>query len=262
MEDLKYLIKVLDELGQSARDSMRLRHQQSHAARFAEAERSYGANSRHPALEEGWWIDNWEASEESSLEDALERMTVRIRAEHKDFGRVVEGPAEAILGEIDLTDLVSLRLSVGKSLYSGTTPAVQVRMDRANGVEVEIRDQGSDWVRVAESKLKTAVAKHRPWYWWMRSSWVLIPLFFLPVHVVARVMFIKERIDLSGEVTLGVFEALVTIGLVLLWQKLMPGFELFKVGSRARAARILAMIGTLALSVAGIIVPLLMPSSK
>jgi hypothetical protein len=261
MEDLRYLIKVLNELSESAVNSMRLRHQQSHAARFAEAGRRYKEASGHTSLEEGWWIDRWEADQDSELEDSLQEMAVRIRAQHKDFGRVVEGPTDAVLDEIDLTDLVSLRLSVGKSLYS-STPAIQVRMDRSSGVQVEIRDQGSDWVRVAESKLKAGIAKHRPWYWWMRSPWLMFPVFFLPVHVLARVVFVQGRTDLSGELFLGLVEALVIIGLYHMWQKLMPGFELFKVGSRARATRVLAMIGTLALSVAGIVIPLLLAPDK
>lgn len=259
MEDLKYLIKVLEELRKSAADSIRLRHDESRVARFAEAERSHKEASRQLALEDGWWIESWEAGQDRELEDTLQSMTVRMKAEHKDFGRVVEGPAEAVLDEIDLTDLLSLRLSVGRYLYS-ETPAVQVRMDRTNGVEVEIRDQGSDWVRIAESKLRTAIAKQRPWYWWMRSPWVMFPVFFLPVHVLARVVFVQEQSDLSGELFLGLIEALVIIGLYHVWQKLMPGFELFKVGSRARAARLLTMAGTLALSAAGIVVPLLLAS--
>jgi hypothetical protein len=196
-----------------------------------------------------------------ALERDIDSMDIRIRAEHRTFGRVLEGPPSLVLEDIDLADLRTLQISMGGA-YGAETPSLAVRMSRKEGVQVEIRDEGADWIVVAATRLKNVILRQRPWYWWTRSYWIMYPVFALPLFVLVFWAFPPRTTNFSLYLAISIWISFVSGGCCWLWGKLIPGFELMRSGSRGRGTRIFATLGTLTLFVMGIVIPLLVTTGK
>lgn len=261
VDDLRTLLNVIEELHASAAESVTQRFRKLKPQRFEAGKLNYTHASARTGLPDDWWIEDWERRDAEELKRALESIEIQIRAEHRSFSRVLEGPPSLVLDKIDLRDLRDLKITMGRP-YSSETPSLTVSFSGKNGVETEIRDQSADWIVVAEKKLRTVITRQRPWYWWTRSYWIVFTVLAIPALTISWMVLPIKSLDTAGAVVLGVTLAAICIGIFSLWTKMVPGFELIKNGSRGRGTKIFAMLGTLALFVLGIVVPLLIPSGR
>jgi len=204
----------------------------------------------------------WERHLADGRDRIAEALGLRMTATQTRFEQELDGDPESVLQEVDLDDLKSVSLRLG-SLYTGYLTegfGLQVDFHRRDGGSVRMSAPKSDWVLLANEKLKVALRGRRPWYWFLRKWWFLYPA--LVVVLGGTILYLEWPLlsrGGNGVSSLAFVSWVVYIGLfvgayfgVL---RLIPAFELYRPGQRAIGARVVIFIGTAIAWIAALVIP-------
>jgi hypothetical protein len=203
-----------------------------------------------------------------------EKLRVRCIVRAGEGGHVSRtGELSAIFAEMDLRDIVSIEIGNDPGEDS-QAPLIKLTIgsNKSDGwfdPGVELRVAGSDrtWVGGVIDALSTELAHSKPWWSFLRSAWLCIPLgvmlgWGIAGAILAWVTKKPDSGDFLVAAILGAFGGAITSALVIapIFARMFPAADVHDVGSQAKGRQALVVlfagVGFL-LSVAGVVLGVL-----
>ena len=242
--ELKELSAVCRNLLEKARKDLRDAFELTVEARRVEyARRMYSFK-----WDEAQLASSWKARDAEVRVRADEALELTLNARELKLSRELKGSPEHVLDQIDARDVRGLRFLLGE-MYGDLAIGFSIDFDRNRGCQVEIVSCNRDFVLVATDALRPVLTRRRPWYWWVRSNrigtvlWIL-PMLFLEIASTYSLVATKGPLALLALLlSFTAIDMFAALGIMFVVRAVLPGFEVFRVGERARGARIFAVAG-------------------
>ena len=187
-----------------------------------------------------------------SQDEAETKWSVGLTATTPVFETKHSGAPDAVLPEIDGIRLASLTLAVPQDPY--TTPRIVIRFDRSRGCDLLVEGEPA-WVRSVFGTLVDSIGRGSRWWGWLRTypaAWALAYLLLLPLFIIY--LGKADDPDPAAGFVYAVGAGMLALPIDAATTRLFPGFEIIPEGGRGRGGRVMAGIGTFALSVVASIV--------
>jgi hypothetical protein len=179
--------------------------------------------------------------------------------------RNVTGTADEVADYLEGKEFRSAEFSTPSGLLRGHR--ISISTERFDGLTLHVSSDDGRWSTAAFVELSDEIRKHVPRGRFLRSLWLLVPLFIASIgfslwllrdaFVVAN--GITDSTTQSGLTTAWFFAALIVgyAGALLAWIA-VPAVEFVAAGRRSRGGRLLAVVGSvIATIILGIVVNLL-----
>ena len=209
----------------------------------------------------GWTAEKideeWPEHDEREIAEAVSRTELALSVKERKWNRELSGVPEDVIEEINPHDVKSLEISLGV-IYGSYPIGFKMEFGRTVGASVQIVSVSSEFVLVASDALRPRFVEQRPWYWWLSSYRVGIPLWMVPgaLFVLPHLSGVSSPPAYAAAAfAILLWDALVSVGVVSLIRLLIPAFELYRAGSRPRGARILAGVGAAILWIVPVVLP-------
>jgi hypothetical protein len=211
--------------------------------------------------------DRWESRLSEEREELAQGLGLRMAGTQNRFKQEFVGEPEDVLAALNVSDVKSLSLKMGNQYtsYKSGGFGLDVNFDREAGCEVKLTAPDQNWLVLANERLRVVLKDQRPWYWFLRSLWVSVPLAFMPLFVVLVSVTLSLPADApAGEVSVAgvvaVFGLMATFyaafGLAVVIRSKLPAFELVPVGKSARGGRAVSVSVAMLAWLGGILIPI------
>lgn len=221
-----------------------------------------------------YWTDeqnevSWQQRRANIREQLRTELQPSVSTVQRKFNQENQGEPNEVLEAVDLHDLRSLRVEFG-GMYSARRSegfGLELSFDRKTGCEVRAVAPSADWIMLVQGKLRPALTSSRPWYWWLRSYKIAPWVFLAPVAVTIYEVLVwlstgykpsaTSSPILTAVVAYGTFGGMVVLASFLVVggvRRLLPAFELLRVGRRSIGARGLALVGAIVVWLIGTVV--------
>lgn len=180
----------------------------------------------------------------------LERMSPEMEVLYQEFNTRDTGAPDEVMSRFHAEQVREIKLKFGTT-FGPKDNGLSIVLSRL-GAEGDVAGDEM-YVTGAASRIKGALRRRRPWYWWLRSYWVLLP--FTGVTTLALVggavgaLYPTNSADSSWWTPVAIAALITGQCLILRW--LIPAFELIGNGRKSRANWAFGVIGALILSVVG-----------
>lgn len=262
VEDLKSLVGQVDELAKHVRDK---RVTLANASK--EARRDAYMKRRAYQLSESQQLAEFEEEERRNARqldaEAELSMTINFHRWSLSYGGT---PEEVFEKPIDVKDIRNVVIALKGGAFSTLDGyGLSVTLGE-NGANASIKAPESHFIDLAATRMQGEFKRQRPWYWWFRTPWVLIPI-ALPTVLIAPFVFSNtgpNGVYVFGGITfLTVFLSVsMTIG-YFATRLLVRPFELVKEGFKGRSARQIAIIAALIVwLISNVLTPIVLDSVK
>lgn len=172
-------------------------------------------------------------------EDRIRDTSIRVYDALKS-GHGVENKPTAVLPTMNPRKTRNIEIKFGSII---SDPHLSVKFDHLEGVKVTAGSSNSLWVSGALNRLDSVLSQKRPWYAFLSSWWVSVPLcFIIAVLVTAQaIVWLQVSPDESFAWIVGIFGG----GgfLFTAWTRvLFPKFELYNSGGQPTIKAILGFL--------------------
>lgn len=264
VSDLERVVAAAESIAQMAKDrALGIFDGKSESRIRAEVESYQGAvdgNSERVAKEVEKEIQR---DLEIDRSEIVWEYRVRMTARHRRFSREVEGDPVEVVAKLEPRQVHSVEITLRPGWSTGgETYNLILRLDRGGGVPgYTWRLEGSDrdWLVLANDKLQNLARESTPWYHFLLRKTYAFPIHFLLSLALAWSILqgvgglgLGTALDLPVRaLVLGVLSILIAGAGVKFTFKYLPSFELVDRGAKSRGARVLGVLGTVAITILG-----------
>lgn len=203
------------------------------------------------------------------LSDKLKDYDIKVSATTRDNHRY-SGSPDYVFEYADTKRLKEFDIEAG-ALYGETNTGLKAYFRRSQSCEVVVRSPHRDWLVFAANDTKRILMRNFPWYGKFRKHSYIVGIVFLilmvtslgmpgnPAGTDAAPASANTIVALIFMILIvGTIGAVLGIGLVSLWNRVLVAFEVAKTKEELRAQQLLKIFAT-ALTVAlGIIIPIIL----
>ena len=207
---------------------------------------------------------HWMEQDAAELTDSRLALTLAMRATEKKWDREYSGDPDDVLREIDVSEVVKISLSLGVEYPTRGSGGIslQINFDRGYGCQVRTTAPTSEFVVLVDGELRPLLARHRPWYWWLRNGNTALPILAIPIFATALAWLTSTPTakPITAELWILIVIALLTstfgVGLLLtsLLRKMLPAFELLPTGRNSHGSKVLGIAFSVILWIVGTVV--------